>query len=590
MSYDKQILSTSVYWSAVQAFLRKTVKETNVTEQTIRARILANRQYARHMTAMANCCEAIDDESNNTNTAQILGGETIISNGVTSHGTEEYLTLRSNGELLVRHRPKIEKNQDENDEEAVNKEPNISFNDLIMEENDRHQRIEEDVQLPQSTSNLYNGGELLGYLNEMAHSHRQVAKHFQENANKMTNDTLIEIVALRKQLSYVNYRAEALGKAVVLELRTAEHMVRDAWNAYAEIVELYENSKLGEPDDQPNQWNDMWLHEARYRVAVGLLSSCWNKCSATLSKLFNKVKDVEVERRICLRELMIQLMQRQEVEWMGLSSTGAGVLVNLASTSIEPAVIHQGLHDAIRREAKKNAQKERERILQERAQNDRDADSSQRSINNLRISSSSIPELLENKISSDDLDNDHIVPARKDEIMMEISSPLSSELLGAAQVLRRKRCSGIFKSWRSTLAITTADQYLHFFDVNCNSSSNQWKTAEMTFNELMPDVETPSEETVNISANPRKAPSRRWHKLIEPTESLFLPRCEAGIYYDESTRMHIVEIKEKKPTTGRRAFFGKKNTVKKMFIQAEHEDNLSYWADGLEQMGVKMKK
>ena len=182
MSYDKQILSTSVYWSAVQAFLRKTVKETNVTEQTIRARILANRQYARHMTAMANCCEAIDDESNNTNTAQILGGETIISNGAISHGTEEYLTLRSNGELLVRHRPKIEKNQDENDEEAVNKEPNISFNDLIMEENDRHQRIEEDVQLPQSASNLYNGGELLGYLNEMAHSHRQVAKHFQENA------------------------------------------------------------------------------------------------------------------------------------------------------------------------------------------------------------------------------------------------------------------------------------------------------------------------------------------------------------------------------------------------------------------------
>eukprot|EP00816_Leptocylindrus_hargravesii_P005442 CAMPEP_0196821058 /NCGR_PEP_ID=MMETSP1362-20130617/77609_1 /TAXON_ID=163516 /ORGANISM="Leptocylindrus danicus, Strain CCMP1856" /LENGTH=405 /DNA_ID=CAMNT_0042200121 /DNA_START=35 /DNA_END=1252 /DNA_ORIENTATION=+ len=405
----------------------------------------------------------------------------------------------------------------------------------------------------------------------------------------MTNNTLIEVVALRKQLSYVNYRAEALGKAVVLELRTAERMVRNAWNSYAEIVELYESSKLGEPDDQPNQWNDMWLHEARYRVAVGLLSSCWNKCSATLSKLFNKVKDVEVERRICLRELMIQLMQRQEVEWMGLSNTGAGVLVNLASTSIEPAAIHQGLHDAIRREAKKNAQKEREKILQEQAQNDRDADSS-RSINNLRMSSSSIPELLDSKISSDDLDNDHLVPARKDEIMMEISSPLSSELLGAAQVLRRKRCSGIFKSWRSTLAITTADQYLHFFDVNCNNNSNQWRTAEMAFNELMPDVETPSEEKINISVNPRKAPSRRWHKLIEPTESLFLPRCEAGIYYDESTRMHIVEIKEKKPTTGRRTFFGKKNTVKKMFIQAEHEDNLSYWADGLEQMGVKMKK
>merc|ERR1712154_344631 len=47
----------------------------------------------------------------------------------------------------------------------------------------------------------------------------------------------------------------------------------------------------------------------------------------------------------------------------------------------------------------------------------------------------------------------------------ELSSPLVSELLGLAKVVEKKD-SGMMRSWKTALAVVTADSFLHLFEIS----------------------------------------------------------------------------------------------------------------------------
>lgn len=120
----------------------------------------------------------------------------------------------------------------------------------------------------------------------------------------------------------------------------------------------------------------------------------------------------------------------------------------------------------------------------------------------------------------------------------ELQSPLMSDLLGKKDVIWRKN-EKLMSVWKPTLAVATSDCYLHLFDIPHHSNIAPGSNPEKAFQELVPPVKVPTEESLKTGYYP---PGTNWYDNLVPTSSIDL-RC-TKITFNEKQGNSTFELTE----------------------------------------------
>lgn len=217
--------------------------------------------------------------------------------------------------------------------------------------------------------------------------------------------------------------------------------------------------------------------ETQYRVAVAYQNAAWEKGRTQLDDLFRKVKEEEILRRMNLREFLVAFVQRQQRLFLSLPSIHNSVLEELVEKEISRDEIERSIQFAIQNQKKE---------------------------------SNLLSEIGEKGVGA-----------------LSLDSPLTSDLLSKAKVVERRSLPGGVSSignhaeWKISLAIMTADSYLHFFDLDDPRISST-STPEAAFQVLMPNVIVPTAENLLLG---KSNFSKGWSDTLSPTESIVLAKC-----------------------------------------------------------------
>ena len=369
---------------------------------------------------------------------------------------------------------------------------------------------------------------LLGVFGE---SNSMLSGKVSENVRRVNEEILSELSDLVKELRDCIKTAHLLGTSIMSELKIGEATVEESWSAYSKAVE------------PSNAGRCIWLVETRYRMAVAFFSICWSKCSKEFGKLFKHVKEVEMMRRRRRHELMVRYYHIQEMHWLSLPATSKVTMKYLAEnpvTGIES--VGKDVTGLIREEAKK---------IQSQSVKSTGSDT-------------------ETRITSPDEGS-----SKNSEI--ELASPLLSELLNTVKVLEKRNQSFLAK-FGKTLAVATADNFLHFFDIENDILMNKpQSTISDVFNTLLPAVDIPTFESIDVESSSKcQGNNRPWHMLVKPSVSLFLPNCALVISHDTTNKSTVAEITETAENAGAIKLFSK-HRKRLFYVRAENSDELTKW-------------
>ena len=280
---------------------------------------------------------------------------------------------------------------------------------------------------------------------------------------------------------------------------------------------------------------DVWIVEMHYRVAVAYQSFAWEKASAELSKLFASMKDTECQRRVNVRELLVAFIQRQERLYVALPDVHTPVLKNLVGRDMERPTLEAQLQNDIRKRAERLAREEAKKKKKDETATKKALD------------------IVENPEDGN----------------FTLQSPMASDLMKRSKIVERKTAN-VISSWKLSLAVITADSFLHLFDLP-TGKVNLRSAPEAAFQLLIPQVKVPVVD-FSISGDSRKKlpPStsfvKGWCELLVPTESIVLPNCSISqpkLSRDTSS----FDIQEAMFSTGASQIFGK-TTSKKVTLRA----------------------
>ena len=206
-----------------------------------------------------------------------------------------------------------------------------------------------------------------------------------------------------------------------------------------------------------------------------------------LDNLFQQVKQDEIQRRMNLREFLVAFVQRQQRLFLSLQGLNNNILQGLVGMELTQADIEREMQAAIKG----------------------------------RTTAGSL------------------LSEMREKAMPSLDSPLASDLMTKAKVVERKVLStGVpnigSSDWKVSLAIITADSYLHFFDLD-DSRVGSSSPPEAAFQVLMPNVNVPTYDNLQLG---RLNFSKGWSDTLTPTDSVVLARCLVQMV-DETSFMII---------------------------------------------------
>jgi hypothetical protein len=262
----------------------------------------------------------------------------------------------------------------------------------------------------------------------------------------------------------------------------------------------------------------MKVVEMQYRVAVAYQNLAWEKGNDELTKLFAKVKEEEITRRMNLREFLVAFAQRQQRLFLSLPGIQNEVLENLVEKEMSRDELDKAIHKIIEERAAKYKKK------------------------------NGMGSTLENDDFAD----------------FNMESPLASDLLSKAKVVLRIG-SGLDRT--VCLAVLTADSFLHLFDFD--SPKIQLATPpEMAFTMLAPTLITPN---VNNQMLGKTNFGKGWSDPLTPTDSLILGKCKIQRVDDVS-----FELTESIAHTGASKFMGK-STRRRFRLMSPTKEETDDW-------------
>jgi cell fate (sporulation/competence/biofilm development) regulator YlbF (YheA/YmcA/DUF963 family) len=284
------------------------------------------------------------------------------------------------------------------------------------------------------------------------------------------------------------------------------------------------------PQKDPEVCNDVWVVEMQYLVAVDYQTSVWEKASTELSTLFASMKDIECQRRVNLRELLLAYAQRQQRLFVSLPDVYTAALKDLVGRDIDRNSVEEKVQFSIRKRAELLQRKEVPTLAR---------------LSEKGSGLKGVLSDLEESLSTSKLE-----------------SPLLSELMCKAKVIDRK-LPGLVGSWTTSLAVVTADSFLHLFDLPAGSPVHVGSAPEAAFHTLSPSVKVPSAETMRTG---KYDFSKGWCDGLIPSESIALHNCKVAGY---GTMFDIVETFDSR---GASKMFRSTNTRKFVFRTTSEEE------------------
>ena len=199
----------------------------------------------------------------------------------------------------------------------------------------------------------------LGMLQQLIMTHGDCAARYNENVTVITNEILPDLQNLVKMLSEEVVSIAAYGDAIMLELEAAELKVQAAYNVYATAAatglaggegggEESKQSQEKASDELVENSVCVWVDEMKYTLSVVLLQRVWKAANEKLGELFNRMKNLEFDRRVKMQELMILFMQRQEQLWVALPAIQGPCLKGLTEKAVERSQVDEDIGSAIR--------------------------------------------------------------------------------------------------------------------------------------------------------------------------------------------------------------------------------------------------
>ncbi|KAL7485929.1 hypothetical protein ACHAW6_011560 [Cyclotella cf. meneghiniana] len=396
---------------------------------------------------------------------------------------------------------------------------------VVTDEKRRRRMIEENAAAAAAAKDAGSsvGDEKCGAMvQRLADSAGSVGGQYEEMVEFMKKEVLPQLSELCDSLKSELTIMEKLGDSIMQELEAAEQEVCLSWDSYYNKSVEYNTAssetlkarnrgaQIGTSAPDPNsaiECADVWIDEMRYRMAVAFLSSAWEKCSAELSKLFSAMKNAECDRRNRIKELLIKATQRQERLWLGLPSTIQPVLKELIGWPMEKKMVEEDVQSSIRARA--------QFILKEETEHKKAADSKPNKANGL----TGVDQNAGN---------------------FELSSPLVSDLMCKAKVIEKR--SGLMSTWKVTLGIITADNFLQLFELPSNTKMQPGSAPEVAFQNLIPPVLVPTLEIMRAGGGGVKFPStKHWFDNLVPSESIALPNSTVSFKDDKTPTFEIAE-------------------------------------------------
>lgn len=129
------------------------------------------------------------------------------------------------------------------------------------------------------------------------------------------------------------------------------------------------------------------------------------------------------------------------------------------------------------------------------------------------------------------------------------------------------------KSWKTVLAITTADSFLQLFEIPSHLKIHSGSASEVAFHAIVPPVEIPSEDNLKAISVAGEAP-KLWNEILSPTDSLVLPNCK--ILFNDDGKNSAFEITETVFNSGVSKVLGK-ISVRKMSLRTTSYDETNEW-------------
>lgn len=225
---------------------------------------------------------------------------------------------------------------------------------------------------------------------------------------------------------------------------------------------------------------DVWVRESLYRAAALHQARVWHTCMGLLAKMSEAVKEIELERSVKLHAMLLDFLPRERRLFIGLPCIPKPVMEKLMSyREMDEEKIGEHIDEALHK---------RSRIVL-RIDNDQRSSFMNRS-----------------RCKAPDL-------TLKVEKPME-GEPFETEMNRFAGVVERRVAA---KTYKPTLAIMTADYYLHFFDIDEKSDIAVGMSPEEAYVKLLPQHQCPTSESKDLLPRTDKV-----LKDLTPTETINL--------------------------------------------------------------------
>uniref|UniRef100_A0A7S1Y5K9 Uncharacterized protein n=1 Tax=Grammatophora oceanica TaxID=210454 RepID=A0A7S1Y5K9_9STRA len=404
-------------------------------------------------------------------------------------------------------------------------------------------------------------------LHALLESQLDLSEKFEESASKLLEEICQELTALRKNLTLKVLTIRKLGDIIIEELERTDQEVKDAWEAYyamatkvlggsnmASSRDMRAGASMNEPNsagttdrsqtpnpsdkdkqDLVENCNDVWIVEMHYRVVVTYQATAWERGSAELSKLFSQMKEAECQRRIQLREYLVAFTQRQQRLFAQLPEVHTPALTDLVGRDMDRSKLEKVVQTKIQGRA--------EQLQREEAKHRRSGAKKGSGLSN-----------ADPNLAGD----------------FTLESPLLSDLIAKSKVIERKGV-GMMASWKTCLAIVTADSFLHLFELPASSGFTTGSAPEVAFNTLIPTSDPPD------AANPDNLPMtyvKGWCDALTPTESMVLANCKISASRNSAT----FDISETMVTTGANRMFSKTTSRKVTLRTVNQQDTADFIA------------
>jgi len=292
----------------------------------------------------------------------------------------------------------------------------------------------------------------------------------------------------------------------------------------------YVSSNASESDVE-----DAWIAEMQYVMAVAYSKSYWLKSSSRMAKLFHSIKETECQRRSFIRDILATYMKKQEILYLSIQSIVTPVLRDLLDRPLDRSSLEKAVHENIQSRAEE--------------------------LDRMSTKTIEIDESLTNVVISQEINDDDDEPA----------PPLLSELLCKANVIERKTS---LLGWKTALAISTADGFLHLFDLSSDLPVRSGSAAEVAFHALCPSIEIPSETSVKGSKTYDFG--KKMIESLTPTETIKLRNAQITFNdMNGNSTFEVIETSDKS-----RSMFGK-TSIKKLTLRTISRAETVSWVAAL---------